>query len=559
MRYVTKVQGIQRADSQQLYVTVPQSLVQRLGWTKGQAVAWVLGPDSQLILQGPHPPAAPPSSQVSARLLTSLEKLLRSCQGAFATAEQFDRSVRHLLSQLVCLGRHTITGLLCSQNRQDRDWTADYRHYAQGQAQPEAFFEVSRQEVQAHLAPGEPLVIALDDSLLRKSGRKTCGVSYLRDPLSPPFHTNLVRGARLVQLSAAWTYGQGQARMIPVDFCLAPLPAKPGRQADPQAQAAYQQQRTQANINLVARQRCQQFYERRRQAEAGRHPLILSVDGRLTNHTFLHDLPAGLTVIGRIRKDAALFYLPPPPQPQERSPTQRRSKTKGPPKPKGRKRRYGAQAPTPEALRQDDTVRWTKVKVHFAGRQLTFRCKRLRPVLSRLNQGQHPLQVVVVAPVHYRAPSGKEICREPAYLLCTDPRLSLRRLLQYYFWRWDIEVNFRDEKTLLGVGQAQVRRPRSTEQAPALAVAGYSLLLVAALKTYGPEGQPAAIPWPKWRRRKLPRRATTNRLINQLRFELWAAAIERSNFSDFIHPTASEQKPEKLTPDLCSSLFHANR
>jgi len=29
-------------------------------------------------------------------------------------------------------------------------------------------------------------------------------------------------------------------------------------------------------------------------------------------------------------------------------------------------------------------------------------------------------------------------------------------LIQYYFDRWQIEVNHRDEKSLLGVGQAQV-------------------------------------------------------------------------------------------------------
>jgi len=39
-------------------------------------------------------------------------------------------------------------------------------------------------------------------------------------------------------------------------------------------------------------------------------------------------------------------------------------------------------------------------------------------------------------------------------LICTDPDLALEDLLQQYIWRWDIEVNHRDEKTILGVGQA---------------------------------------------------------------------------------------------------------
>ncbi|MCH8541897.1 MAG: hypothetical protein LAT58_14175, partial [Opitutales bacterium] len=47
---------------------------------------------------------------------------------------------------------------------------------------------------------------------------------------------------------------------------------------------------------------------------------------------------------------------------------------------------------------------------------------------------------------------------QPAYLICTDPELPIEELLQQYIWRWDIEVNHRDEKTILGVGQAQVRK-----------------------------------------------------------------------------------------------------
>ena len=55
---------------------------------------------------------------------------------------------------------------------------------------------------------------------------------------------------------------------------------------------------------------------------------------------------------------------------------------------------------------------------------------------------------------------------EPAYLICTNPDLPLQALHQAYLWRWDIEVNFRDEKTILGVGQAQVRSERCQPECP---------------------------------------------------------------------------------------------
>ena len=36
---------------------------------------------------------------------------------------------------------------------------------------------------------------------------------------------------------------------------------------------------------------------------------------------------------------------------------------------------------------------------------------------------------------------------------CFDPNASIQELLQAYVWRRDIEVNFRDEKILLGIGR----------------------------------------------------------------------------------------------------------
>src|SRR6478609_5389467 len=89
------------------------------------------------------------------------------------------------------------------------------------------------------------------------------------------------------------------------------------------------------------------------------------------------------------------------------------------------------------------------------------------------------LQLVFIKPLAYRLRKGSKLLyRDPAYLICTDPALEARQVIEAYFQRWDIEVNFREEKTLLGVGQAQVRSEASVESAPALTVAAYGMLLV---------------------------------------------------------------------------------
>ena len=90
-----------------------------------------------------------------------------------------------------------------------------------------------------------------------------------------------------------------------------------------------------------------------------------------------------------------------------------------------------------------------------------------------------PVRIVVVAPTGYRlCKGGKLLYRQPAYLLCTDLDMPIQELLQYYLWRWDIEVNHRDEKQIIGVGQAQVWSPRSVDRQPMLAVASYAYCLV---------------------------------------------------------------------------------
>jgi len=139
-------------------------------------------------------------------------------------------------------------------------------------------------------------------------------------------------------------------------------------------------------------------------------------------------------------------------------------------------------------------------------------------------------------------------------LICTDSEASLQEILQHYVRRWDIEVNFRDEKTTLGVGEAQVRTPEAVEKVPALAVAAYASLLTAAIKTFGHKGLPDVLPRPKWQNKK-PRRASTQQLVNHLRQEVWAASIR---FSSFVQHPSNDTKPEKRTPSLASAVFYAS-
>jgi DDE superfamily endonuclease len=457
---------------------------------------------------------------------------------AFSCRESFRRARRHVLAHLVGFGRHTISALLRAQNRHQQDWSADYRLYSQDRFDAQTIFGQVRQAVEQTLPPGEPLVVAMDDSLFRKTGRTIHGVRYQRDPLSPPFHVNFVRGLRVLQISAALPQGQGVARLVPVDFQHAVLPPKPPKQASAEELASYKQLRAQKNINRVGFERLNALRQQMDQSGSAARDLIALVDGRFTNKTFLPQQPERTVVIGRIRKDAVLHAVPAA-QPAL-----------------GRKRKYGPLLATPQQLLQDDSVPCQTVRAFAAGKGHDFQVKCLSPVVMRLDRAARPVQILVIKPLGYRLKKGgKLLYRAPAFLVCTDPQMALANFLQHFLWRWDIEVNFRDEKTLLGVGQAQVRIEASNQNAPALAVAAYAMLLLASVNAYGKTGVPDRLDQAKWYQRQPAQRPTTSELINQLRRELWSEALTPKHFSDFMTQGPTDQNPEKCDVPLASTAF----
>src|SRR5208282_3570431 len=144
---------------------------------------------------------------------------------------------------------------------------------------------------------------------------------------------------------------------------------------------------------------------------------------------------------------------------------------------------------------------------------------------------------IVIAPTPYRKSQSKKLYyRDPAYLLTSDRRSSLKQLLQIYFDRWQIEVNHREEKDTLGVGQAQLRNPLAVPRQPALIVAAYSALMLAALQVFGPQRGPAYAALPKWRRNA--KRPSCLDLITLLRKEVTEYPGVLQNYG--ILPTAAQ-------------------
>lgn len=436
-----------------------------------------------------------------------------------------------------------MTGLLTTCGEQFHDWSAAYRLFSEDRLPVPEIFATVRRAVAAQLSPDTAFRAVIDDTLLRRAGWRTPGVAWRRDPLGPHFQTNLVRAQRFVQISAALPGSGDDQRLIPITFLHAPTPRKPSSQASP---ADLEQYRLEQGESRLSRRASQQILQLRQDLDGDpggqQRLLVMAFDGGYTNATVLKNIPPRTVCIGRIRKDAKLCFRPDPELQKTR----------------GRRLRYGPAAPTPEQVRQDDSQPWETMAFQHSGVTHKLRFKRIPNLMWRTAGAEALLQLVVIAPLGYRQrQAGRLLFRDPAYLICTDPAMDPRQIITTYFERWDIEVNFREEKTLLGVGQAQVRAKTSVESAPAMAVASYAMLLVAARQAFG-NSSDGLLPQPKWADSSQHSRVSTQRLLHQFRAEVWGRGLGLESFSGFPSNHAPITKPQKSSFPLDSAVFYAN-
>jgi hypothetical protein len=466
--------------------------------------------------------------------------LLNQCAEAFNKESAWKTGRDLAFGVLNCMGRHTLTGMLTASGQQFMDWSPAYRLFSKQRVDTSKLFDVVRTGVLQELDFQQMVVAHMDDTILKKTGRHIPGTAWRRDPLGPPFQTNFIWGQRFLQISMALPdQNTGcQSRAIPIDFHHCPTPKKPKKTAGPQDWSNYKEQQQKLKLSKQGSERLMKLRSALDKQGLQERELIVSVDGSYTNEEVLKHLPERVTLIGRIRKDTKLNALP------DNQPD------------KGRKRFYGNKLPTPEEVRQSEDYAWRPVKAWAAGKDHTFSVKVITNTLWRSAGQKHLLQLVVIRPLGYRlTKSSKMLYREPAYLICTDNDLSIEKLLQAYLWRWEIEVNFREEKTLLGCGQAQVRNPESAARVPSFISAIYALLHLAAHRTLR-GSNPILLPRPKWYLKKEEKRHSTGDLINNLKAQAWAKAIGL-NFSGFVESELKSQSLRNAVNPCTSAMLYA--
>ena len=414
-------------------------------------------------------------------LLAAWSEIVADWNSSFPQQRTVRRAVRQALGSLVCVGRRCLSRIIWTQGRQQHSWSSEYFLHSRCRWEPQTLFAGVWRRALPY-CPGRLVGVAVDDTRLRKTGRAIPQARYHRDPLSPPFHVNLMRGLRFLQASLLLPLhrrAHASCRALPVRFEEAAPLKKPSRKADAEAWQEYKKMSKLHNLS----QRFVQSVAPLRQAldEAGGAAklLVLALDGSFCNRTCLHAPRDRTELIARARKDARLCFRAAQPS----------------------RRFYALSTFTPEQVRQDESQPWKQTKLFYGGKRRRLRYKEVPQVYWRRGAGQIPLRLFIVAPTPYRKrKSSKLYYRQPAYLLTTDLKHSTPQLLQIYFDRWQIEVNHRDEKDTLGVGQAQLWNVDAVPKQPALVVAAYSALLLASLQAFGIARGEVYQALPRWRR-----------------------------------------------------------
>jgi hypothetical protein len=164
-------------------------------------------------------------------------------------------------------------------------------------------------------------------------------------------------------------------------------------------------------------------------------PLWVVADGAYAKAAFLKPMAAlGVTVVSRLRKDAALWT-----QPGERRPGQR-----------GRPRIYGERR-IDLAKRAGQRRGWTTGTFDLYGEPTA---KRYKTFVATWRPAGGAIRVVLVdEPAGWRA------------YVCTDVSASVADILETVADRFTLEIAFRDVKEVVGAGQQQTRFVRASEGA----------------------------------------------------------------------------------------------
>ncbi len=341
-------------------------------------------------------------------LPASLMSLLAVFEPLF-TAPSFRTFCALAAGFLAQTGRHTVCGMLTGAGL-SRVWRHHraHRFFSHARWSAEALgLALARLAVSLLVPAGEPVLVAIDDTLFQRTGRKVHAIGW--------FHDGSAKGPHQVGLGNNWVIAAIVVRLpfltrpvaLPVLAKLVHKDLKPA----PASRLVLARQMTAA----LAR------------ALPGRHIHVVA-DAAYAGKE-LARLPATVTWTTRLRKDAALYELPPP-----------RTGRRGRPRVKGKR------LPSLDQLAK--TAAFAPVTVRRYGSTATIQAAAITCLWHGVF-GARPVQVILVRD---RVQAGYDLA-----LATTDLTASPAQVIERYASRWSVEVAVEDAKQVFGAGEARNR------------------------------------------------------------------------------------------------------
>jgi len=393
-------------------------------------------------------------------------------------------------------GRRTITAMIAVADPAGRRAHDAYHRFVRdGAWSMHRLWQALTGHLVARFAPTGVVELACDDTLLHHQGRNVEGAGTFRDAVRSTLgRVVYARGLNLVVITLTVHPPWGGCPIA------VPVNARVHRKHDATTTIDH------------ARQMLTEI--------AGWLPdrnLHLSADGAYA--TLARDLPAGVQLTCRMRRDAALYEAPPP----------RTGK-------RGRPRTKGDRLPTPTHLSTTVPARsWTSVQVHVRATTVTKLVHVVDVLWYRVNKTSLVRLVIV------RDPDGNQ---PDDYFFTTDLTATPAEVISRYADRWAIEICFRDVKQDLGAHNPQSWKRQGPERAAALSLWLHAATWCWYLDTH-PHGQ-------TWTPRPWYRTKTTPSFLDAL------AALRRTLWSQRITAMSRSGNDDRKTTEApLDTLAHA--
>src|SRR6266545_4825617 len=368
--------------------------------------------------------------------------------------------------------------------------------------------------VAAFVPNGGPVLVGLDETIERRRGAKIAAKGIYRDPVrSSKSHFVKASGLRWISMQLlAEVPWAGRIWGLPFLTVLAPSERYNVEQA-----------RRHKTLPEWGRQMIRQL--RRWLPDRA---LVVVADSTYAVLELLADaagLPRPVTVVTRLRLDAALYEPAPPREPGT----------------KGRPRVKGERQPTLAARLLDPATVWEALTVPWYGGG-TAHLEVATDTALWYRPGQSP---VALRWVLLRDPTGQF---EPQALLSTDPTVPPTQIVAWFVARWPLEVTFHEVRAHLGVEtQRQWSDLAILRTTPAL-LGLFSLVTLFAHARLG--GQPLPVRQAAWYAKTAPTFSDTLAFVRQ---QLWPVTV----FSTSLSSDEVVEIPRALFDRLTDTLAFA--